>query len=374
MCSVESDGRALWRLHARALLAGVIAILTVYVSGTRAHAQAWGGAGGEARGDTGVVEALDDGDGAADDDRPWVTGVAREARERAYKIFLAGNEDMKEALFAKGAEQYKAALALWDHPAFHYNLGIARMNLDKIIEAYGSFERSREHGPVPIGEDKYELAEYYMNLLRNQLAELDVVCNEPGAAVALDGKPLFIAPGRRRVMVRPGGHRVEATKAQREPDIQEAVLDPGDSKQVTLAPQYPEYLATTRRWSPWVPWAVVGAGATAMLLGGALDLKSSADFRAYDEGITDECAGYDGCLQSRVPDALRGQLDRAELEQQLARGFYIAGGLTFIAGTAILFINRERIVRRRGPVERSDIAFTPVFTPHLAGVSARLRF
>src|SRR5690606_3007946 len=112
-----------------------------------------------------------------------------------------------------------------------------------------------------------------------------------------------------------------------------AVLDPGDSKQITLAPQYPEYLATTRRWSPWIPWAVVGAGTTAMLLGGALDLQSSADFRAYDRAITDQCAGYDGCLQSEIPGAFQDRLNRAKLEQQIARGFYIAGGITFIAGT-----------------------------------------
>lgn len=374
MCAVESEGRGLGGRRARAWLAGVIAIVIVSAYGAQGHAQARNGAGGKKRGDAGVVEVLDDSDGAADDDRPWVTGVPRETRERAYKIFLGGNEDMKEALFAKGAEQYRAALALWDHPAFHYNLGVARMNLDKIIEAYGSFERSREHGPVPIGEDKYELAEYYMNLLRNQLAELDVVCNEPGAAVALDGKPLFIAPGRRRVMVRPGGHRVEATKAQREADIQEAVLDPGDSKQVTLAPQYPEYLATTRRWSPWVPWAVMGAGATAMLFGVALDLKSAADFDEFDSGFDMVCGGSLGCLPAELPAKLQRQLDQAVNQRWLARGVYLVGGLTVASGAVLLYLNRERLERRRGQIEPTRMSFSPVLAPDAAGVSARLRF
>ncbi|HWN68690.1 MAG TPA: hypothetical protein VNM90_13730, partial [Haliangium sp.] len=79
-----------------------------------------------------VIESVDE----QDERRPWVEGVPLEQRRQAYALFIEGNAIIKNGLFAKAAEKYKAALDLWEHPAFHYNLGIAQMNLDQIIDAY----------------------------------------------------------------------------------------------------------------------------------------------------------------------------------------------------------------------------------------------
>ena len=57
--------------------------------------------------------------------RPWVEGVPQETRIAANRIFLEANSLMREGLFARAAEKYREALALWDHPGFHYNLAIA---------------------------------------------------------------------------------------------------------------------------------------------------------------------------------------------------------------------------------------------------------
>ena len=316
-----------------------------------------------------MVTSMDDGTG-----RPWAEGIALDTRKQAYRIFLTGNERMKDALFAKGAERYAAALALWDHPAFHYNLGVAQMNLDQIIEAYWSFERSLRHGPRPLGKDKHELALSYLKMLGKQLAALEIVCDDPGAAVALDGKHLFIGPGRQRVIVRPGGHRVEATKARRTPDIQQAVLNPGDKQTLTLAPQVPEHLATTRHWPQWIPWSVVGAGAVVIAGGGLLDRTSSDAFDEYDSQFASLCQPPNGCPGANVPSWLRNDLDSASTQQWLARGVYVIGSAAVATGAVLLYINRERLVRRKGFIESPSMSLTPVLVPDTVGVSARIRF
>lgn len=349
--------------------------LLVFTAGTQARAQAPGDRATQPN-RPGFVETIDE---AADESaaRPWADGVPGDTRREVYVIFLEGNDLMREALFAKGAAKYRAALARWDHPAFHYNLGVAQMNLDQIIEAYHSFERALRHGPVPIGQDKYDQAQHYLTVLRNQLAEIEVICEDPGALVALDGNPLFTAPGRKVILVRPGGHRVEASNAQRLPDTRQVVVNPGDHQRVTLVPQLPESLTTVRRWPRWIPWAAVGASTVVLAGGAALDWHSSVLFDAYDREANETCPGSTGCEDANLPPALRARLGRAELEQWLARGIYVAGGLTLATGTALLYLNRERLVRRQGPVETppsSSISLRPMFAPRGAGVSVRVRF
>ena len=319
----------------------------------------------QSHGRTGVVESLPD--------RPWAQGVPLADRQRAYALFLSGNATIKDGFFGNAAEKYKAALALWDHPAFHYNLGIAQMNLDQIVEAYQQFQAARRHGPRPIGEDKYAQALAYLNLLGNQLAAIEVICDEPGAEVALDGKPLFRGPGSKRVMVRPGGHRAEASKPDRLADVRQIVLDPGDSKRVRLAPQLPAHLATTRRWPRWIPWAVAGAGAVVM--GGAMymDQHSSALFDQFDREFAERCPGNtNGCTEKEIPAPVRARLDGAGTWQWSARVAYAAGGLALATSATLLFLNRERIVYERGPA--STMSLAPVLTPHGAGLTAHLRF
>jgi len=324
---------------------------------------------GTSEGEQRVLEDVADAKG-----RPWSEGVPLEKRQRAYELFLEGNSIIKEGFFGKAADKYKEALALWDHPAFHYNLGITQMNLDQLIDAYERFLAARSHGPRPITKEKFDQAQKYLDLLRKQLGEIEVICNEPGAEVAVDGKSLFAGPGRQRVMVRPGGHRAEATKRGYLPGIEQVVLNPGDSKRVIVTPQLPEHLATVRRWPEWIPWAVAGAGVAVLAGAGAMDWHSTNLFDQFDSEFDELCKGKVGCLESELSDTLRGRLDHAHVWQWAARATYVAGGLSVATSAALLYLNRERIVHERRPNEDSGLSLSPMFMPHGSGMSARLRF
>jgi hypothetical protein len=311
-------------------------------------------------------------DPPGDEPRPWVEGVPLDTRLRAHRIFLDGNVLIKEGLFARAAARYREAIALWDHPIFHYNLAIAQINLDQPIGAYQSFQRALRHGGRAIGPDRSEQARSFLTLLGNQLAHLEVACDEPGAVVTLDGKPLLTAPGSTRLMALPGGHQLMADKPGRLPDTRQVVLAPGQRARFRLAPRIPDQLVTERRWPAWRLWAVVGAGLAASAAGAVVDWRAFAAFDRYDDGVAEMCGDTRGCPAATFSASLRRMRQDAATLERAAHATYLVGGATLAAGAVLLYLNRERPVRRRD--DTPDAALLPAFTPDTASVSVRWRF
>jgi hypothetical protein len=317
----------------------------------------------------------DEGEGtpANVEDMPWIQGQSLDERKRAREIFLEANVLLEDTLFARAAAKYEEALAIWPHPAFSYNLALARIHLGHSIEAYESMRQAVRYGEAPLGEDLYKNAQNFLALLRNQLAELEVVCDEPGATVTLDGKPLFVGPGRRTLMALPGGHLLMATKNGRLPDNEQIVLAPGQRVRFSLAPQLPAYLVTERRWPVWKPWVVVAAGAAVVAAGGAVNWRSSLDFDDFNREAERLCGGAAGCDSAPITAALRDQRSQAERMQMTARAIYIAGGAMLAGGAVLVYLNRERPVDREAE-ETQRLSLIPVLGPDTAGLSAHIRF
>ena len=309
---------------------------------------------------------------SAPDDMPWIQGQSLEERKRARASFLEGNVLLADTLFARAAVKYEQAIAIWAHPAFFYNLALARIHLDQSIEAYESMRQAVRHGPEPLGEDLYQNAQNFLALLGGQLAEIEVVCDEPEATVTLDGKPLFVGPGQRTLMALPGGHVLMASKNGRLPDSEQIVLAPGQRARFTLAPAYPDRVITVRRWPAWKPWVVAGIGAVVMAGGGYLDWRAEEGFDRVDRELAAACTGTQGCEASTVAASVYEQRDRARALQWSARGTYVAGGVMMVGGAVLLYVNRERQVKRRG--HSTDVSLVPVLAPHFAGAGARWQF
>jgi hypothetical protein len=119
--------------------------------------------------------------------KPWSRGVPKAQREQARALFLEGNRYLDVPLFAQAAEKYLEALTLWAHPAFHFNLALAQLNLVQPVEAYESFGRALTYAPDGIAEDKQRLAQDYRQRLERQLGRIEVTCEQPGVAVTMDG-------------------------------------------------------------------------------------------------------------------------------------------------------------------------------------------
>ena len=104
-------------------------------------------------------------------ERPWAKGVPQAKQEKAFALFRDGNSALKESLFVKAAQIYREALQSWDHPAIHYNLALALVNLDQPLETHEHLLAALKYGAAPLDSDKYEQALRYRALVEKQLAK-----------------------------------------------------------------------------------------------------------------------------------------------------------------------------------------------------------
>lgn len=304
-----------------------------------------------------------------DDSRPWAQGVSHQEQEAARALFEAGNALLRDSIFVGGAEKYKEALTHWDHPAIHYNLVLALLNLDQPIEVYQHLQKAMKYGAAPLGDDKLQQAKAYMSLVQKQLARVDIRCDLAGAKVVMDGRPLFTAPGHYQELVRAGPHTIVATREGYLTRETSPSLAPGKTTTLDLVLYSSEDLTRyKRRWASWIPWTVVGAGAAVALGGGLLHLGARSDFQKFDQGIID-CGG---CVPS---SDVQSQYDGGNRLQKMAIASYIVGGAAIAAGATLAYLNRPQAYRVTAEeLDKKEVAVVPVIAPGTGGLMAMVRF
>lgn len=309
---------------------------------------------------------------AAEPERPWARGVSPDRQKRALELFRDGNAALKESLFVKAAQIYRQALDLWDHPAIHYNLGLALVNLDQPVETYEHLEAALKYGAAPLDSDKFEQAQRYKALIEKQVARADVRCDLDGAEVRFDGKPIFTAPGRWQGLVRAGPHTVVATREGYLPFEQSATLVGGDAKIFDVALLRAEDLTEYRRlWPAWIPWAVVAGGAVVTGASVGLHLSARSGYQAYDEGIQgclDPVTG--GCVPALE---LSQRKSSADALQGVAIAGYAVGGAALVAGAVLVYVNRLQPYQKSVDVQPS-VTLVPSFGPAGAGATLFVGF
>ncbi len=307
----------------------------------------------------------------AEAERPWAQGIPQEKQEAALALFREANSLVKESIFVRAAEKYREALALWDHPAIHFNMALALINLDQPIEVHEHLIAAMRYGPEPLESDKFENAQRYKALIEKQLARVELTCDTPSATVTLDGQVLFVGPGRYEGLVRPGQHTLVATREGYVPTDVSRTLLPGESVKLELklftVDELTEY---KRRWSAWKPWAVVGAGALVVAGGGIIHLQARNSFRDFDTGIL-SCST--GCVPT--PE-LANKLTRGDNMQKLAFGTYAVGGAALITGAVLVYLNRSQAYRiSPGELHQEPaLSVTPLLGAGERGMAATLRF
>lgn len=304
-------------------------------------------------------------------ERPWAKGVSPDDQRKALKLFREANKLLRESLFAKSVVTYREAIKHWDHPAIHYNLVLALLPLDKPLEAYASLEKAMKYGEAPLDKDKFDRAKSYKILIGRQIAKVEISCNTPGAKITLDGKELFVAPGKWSGLVKVGDHTVVGSKAGFLTYNKKHNMKPGqdfnlDVKLLTVA----DVTRYRRKWAKWKPWSVVGGGGAFILLGGVLHALAKSNFGKYDDAVK-ACGGAPECA---VPsNDIQGKKSSGETQQGLAFASYFVGLAAVAAGATLVYMNRAQPYRidleRRGRV-----AIEPILSPKSAGVSATLRF
>ena len=309
---------------------------------------------------------------AACGEQPWYCGVSEAQQTQARGLFEEANKLFDDTLMIQAVAAYREALGHWDHPAVQYNLMLALSAIDRPIEAYEASLAALRYGEAPLRPSEYHRAQDYRKILRGRVAELEVVCDEPGAIVTLDGQELFRGAGRVRRRVLPGQHEVTARKRGYLITHQAFVMEAAQPLTIELR-MLPrdEAVLSTQRWQTWKPWAMAGAGAGLALLGGAFQWRASVTNRAFARQVAESCAPY-GCVA--FDEALSDPVRRYLQLQRTARGAYATGAVAAVAGLALAYLNRPTYVDN--PARRSlvRVTTTPQVGPDSAGVTVNIEF
>lgn len=307
----------------------------------------------------------------------WYKGVPRENQERAFVLFREGNSLLRDSIWTKAVEKYTEALKLWDHPGIHYNLALALVNLDRPIETHEHLQAALKYGPTPLDTDKHDQALRYMVLVEKQLTRIDVRCDLPGASVKLDGRELFVGPGRYEGLITAGPHAIVATKEGYLPREISENFPPGDTRVIDVQLQTEADLSEMRRlFSNAIPWTVLLAGVA--VAGGSIGVHFAADgaYKEYDRGIND-CAVADPLVGGCVPSLdLQAKKQSGDTLQSLAFVGYSVGGAAIVTGAILLYVNRLQPYRRQqvDVVNKPQVTVAPLLGPGAGGASVHVSF
>ncbi|HWN67812.1 MAG TPA: hypothetical protein VNM90_09235 [Haliangium sp.] len=306
---------------------------------------------------------------------PWYCGVTQEDQAQALSLYAEGNQLFDDSLFTAAVAKYEQAIERWDHPGIHYNRMMALVALDRPIEAYQSSIGALRHGPGALEPEEHRRAEDYQKLLRGRIAELTVACDEPGALVSLDGKNILKGPGETRVFVLPGQHELVARKPGYLATHHALLLVAARPASVHLR-MLPdsEALITSRPWSAWQPWAVVGAGAGLGLVGGLLEWRADASNRAFQKLFYESCPAPEGCEAVEYTDAMESHQRRYRWHRRLGHGALATGGAAMIGGLVLVYLNRPHEIENPRQRHLVRVTATPIVTPGMGGLSFNVSF
>ena len=279
--------------------------------------------------------------------KPWATGVSDAEQTRALEIYRHGNTQFEDAHYTEALALYREALTHWDHPGIRFNMVVCLVNLDQPVEAYEDLGKALQYGAAPLGTANYEQGLTYKKLLLGQLATVEVKSEERGAEVTFDGAVLFTAPGDVTKLVVPGSHQIVATKSGYSPATIPLVLLGGKTvvEDVKLTPFAPTRIV--RRWAPWKPWLVLGAGAAVAIAGGILEVRAHDNYDSYDAGFTQTCpGGCGGPTQMPVPASLASLEHRARVDNDVGVGMLVGGGVAVVAGLVGIYLAQPYAVEK----------------------------
>ena len=270
------------------------------------------------------------------DDKPWAAGVSAEHQKAALDLYNKGNVAFEQAEYKEALETYTQALALWDHPAIRYNAAVCRINLDRPLEAYEDLQLALRFGVAPLGPELFKQGENYQKLLAKQVAELGVTVDQVGATITVDGKPWA---GTHHVLA--GDHQIVVEKPGFETHARSVKLGGGETltDAVVLAP-VAAARTLHRRWSRWIPYAVLAAGAIPTAAGAWFYRSSRNDYIAYDRAVTDDFNTHPGAPPTATTLAFQHDADR---EATMAYTAFAIGGAVIATGFVMVILNQPKL-------------------------------
>lgn len=306
--------------------------------------------------------------------RPWAQGVSQEAQASASAHFQEGNAQLENSLFVNAIESYERALALWSHPAIHYNLALALVNLKEPLRLRRHLREALRYGGQPLDSMKVARMHDLLKLVERQLVRVKVSCDVPGASVRMNGQELFMAPGQYEDWVMPGEYAFSIVREGYPLNERERIGAAGDELVLDYKVYTQEEMTRYQRpWPAWKPWALVGLGAA--LSGGGLLLnnKASDRYRNFDTAVLACSAANDnrGCLPTQE---MLSQRARGATFQNAALGSLSVGGAAAALGLTLAYFNRLQADVVSPDEHEQSLILTPTVGSDQGGFTATFHF
>jgi len=198
------------------------------------------------------------------------------------------------------------------------------------------------------------------------------VCDEPGAVVTLDGKPLFTGPGWVTTMVLPGKHQIVASKAGHLTTSKAFTLA-GAARtrvKVILTAQSRPSMHSQQRWPGWTHRTAIGLGLGAGVAAATLHWQFSVDADRLNVSLLRQCSG--GC--PTYPYTLVPLRERLEWQRSVAYAGYATAGALLAAGAVLAYINRPQAVETGSRHEGMQLSVSVGGPAGSPGVSVQIPF
>jgi len=306
--------------------------------------------------------------------------VSAKDEQCALASFHQGNDLLNNGLFPQSVARYREALRCWDHPAIHYNLALALINLDQPIEVYDQLNEAIKYGSDPIGQDKFDHAKEYLKLVSGQLADVEVSCDKQGAKVALDGKEVFVAPGSHKAKVRVGKHTFFGEKQGYNARVTAPFIGPGETFRIELKLYTAEELTRYhRRWNAtWMPYAVIGGGAAFAIAGGLFELSAQSSYKDFDAAVARCNTPTKGCNPNDNPGLL-DMRNSGDTKRSIGYVGYGIAGAAIATGVVLVILNRREPYQIRPEdleeeTAKRPVAVAPIVSPGMTGAAIQGHF
>jgi hypothetical protein len=280
--------------------------------------------------------------GRAHAEDPWEKGVSAEQQDAANALFAEGNALFAQQAHAPALEKYKAAIAIWDHPAIRFNMAVTLIRLDRMLEAADELEKALRFGATPFAPEMYQQALDFQILVRKQLGYVEATCTQPDAHISLDGKPWFEAPGTQKLRVTTGEHVIVAERKGYMTSSRRVVVAGGATVNETLELLPVDSAVLLKYPYPkWVPWTVTGGGVALAVSGLGVWLWGRSQMDRVQAEFAMTCPN--GCPSSFSdhPSLAEGR-DSARLKGNIGVSMMVTGGVATIAGVVMTVLDRPK--------------------------------
>jgi tetratricopeptide (TPR) repeat protein len=271
--------------------------------------------------------------------------VLKEAGERyARGLALYGDGEFLLALV-----EFERAYQLSGNYKVLYNIGQVRIQLGRYAKAKEALEDYLKTGAAGLSPDRIQAVNKDLATLAERTASLNVLTQEVGADISLDGKVIGTSPLTAPVIVDAGEHNLVLHKSGFYDSAQSVTLaghdqveltvelkpipmavqpKPGDGRSAQGAPAKASHTAV------WASWAVTGTlAATAGIVGYfGVSRANELESMRTDYGVT------------------RGELDKAKSQARTMLAISdITAGLALVAGGTALYLTLSRPSEKTAP-------------------------